>query len=82
MECSITSFVALSTGLIISLGAASACIGIAIMGSSYFEACARQPELANILQTRVFLLAGLIDGAYLVGAAIAVWFAITNPFIQ
>ena len=60
------AFVALAAGLIIGLGAIGACIGIGIMGSKYLEAAARQPELMNALQTKMFLLAGLIDAAFLV----------------
>ena len=55
------AYVALACGLIIGFGAFGACIGIAIMGSKYLEASARQPELINTLQTKMFLLAGLID---------------------
>jgi F-type H+-transporting ATPase subunit c len=55
--------VALAAGLIIGLGAIGACIGIGIMGSKYLESAARQPELMNELQTKMFLLAGLIDAA-------------------
>ena len=39
------AYVALACGLIIGFGAFGACIGIAIMGSKYLEASARQPEL-------------------------------------
>ena len=42
------------------IGAVGACIGIGIMGSKYLESAARQPELMNELQTKMFLLAGLI----------------------
>ena len=58
---SLIGFVALAAGLIIGLGAAGACIGIGIMGSKYLEAAARQPELMGELQTKMFLLVGLID---------------------
>ncbi|AGS06905.1 F0F1 ATP synthase subunit C [Candidatus Profftella armatura] len=75
------SFIALSCGLIIGLGAIGACLGIAIMGGKYLEAAARQPELINVLQTKVFLLAGLIDAAFLIGVGIAMLFAFANPFI-
>ena len=54
----VLGFVALAAGLIIGLGAIGACIGIGIMGGSTFEASARQPELMNALQTKMFLLAG------------------------
>ena len=74
-------FVALAAGLIIGLGAAGACIGIGIMGSRFLEASARQPELMNALQTKMFLLAGLIDAAFLIGVGIAMMFAFANPFV-
>lgn len=50
------AYVALACGLIIGFGAFGACIGIGIMGSKYLEASARQPELINTLQTKMFLL--------------------------
>ena len=77
----ILGLVALASGLIIGLGAIGACIGIGIMGSKYLEASARQPELMNELQTKMFLLAGLIDAAFLIGVGIAMLFAFANPFI-
>ncbi|HEU4622844.1 MAG TPA: F0F1 ATP synthase subunit C [Burkholderiaceae bacterium] len=74
------AFVALACGLIIGLGALGAAIGIAIMGGKYLESAARQPELMNTLQTKMFLLAGLIDAAFLIGVAVALLFAFANPF--
>jgi F-type H+-transporting ATPase subunit c len=76
----IVGFVALACGLIIGLGAVGACIGIGIMGGKFIEASARQPELMNALQTKMFLLAGLIDAAFIIGTGIALWFATANPF--
>ena len=76
----VLGFVALAAGLIIGLGAIGACIGIGLMGGTYIEASARQPELMNALQTKMFLLAGLIDAAFLIGVAIALLFAFANPF--
>ena len=43
----ILSFVALACGLIVSLGAIGASIGIALMGGKFLESSARQPELIN-----------------------------------
>ena len=77
----VLGFVALAAGLIIGLGAIGACIGIGLMGGKYIEASARQPELMNALQTKMFLLAGLIDAAFLIGVGIAMLFAFANPFI-
>ncbi len=75
------AIVALACGIIIGLGALGASIGIAVMGSKYLEASARQPELIDTLQTKMFILAGLIDAAYLIGVGIAMMFAFANPFV-
>ena len=75
------AIVALACGIIIGLGAMGASIGIAIMGYKYLEASARQPELIDTLQTKMFILAGLIDAAYLIGVGIAMMFAFANPFV-
>ncbi|MCF0252883.1 MAG: F0F1 ATP synthase subunit C [Duodenibacillus sp.] len=75
------AMVALTCGMIISLGALGACLGIAVMGSKYLESAARQPELMNALQTKMFLLAGLIDAAFLIGVGVAMMFAFANPFV-
>ena len=77
----IIGFVALASGLIIGLGAAGACIGIGIMGSRFLESSARQPELMNTLQTKMFLLVGLIDAALIIGTGIALWYTTANPFL-
>lgn len=74
------AFVALACGLIIGFGAIGACIGIGVMGGKYIEASARQPELINTLQVKMFLLAGLIDANFLIGVGIAMMFAFANPF--
>ena len=75
-------FVALAAGLIIGLGADGACIGIGIMGSRFLEASARQPELMNTLQTKMFLLVGLIDASFIIGTGIALWYTTANPFLS
>ena len=74
--------VAVAAGLIIGLGAMGACIGIGVMGSKFLEAAARQPELMGELQTKMFLLAGLIDAAFIIGTGIALWFTTANPFLS
>ena len=76
----IIGLVAIAAGLIIGLGAAGACIGI--MGSKYLEAAARQPELMGELQTKMFLLVGLIDAAFIIGTGVALWFTTANPFLS
>ena len=78
----VQSFTAIAAGLIIGLGALGACIGIGIMGSKFLESAARQPELTPMLQGRMFLLAGLIDAAFLIGVGLAMLFAFANPLLS
>ncbi|HEX6571883.1 MAG TPA: F0F1 ATP synthase subunit C [Steroidobacteraceae bacterium] len=77
----VQGYTAIALGLIIGLGAIGACIGIGIMGSKFLESAARQPELIPTLQVRMFLLAGLIDAAFLIGVALAMFFAFANPLL-
>ena len=73
--------VAIAAGLMIGLGALGACVGVGIMASKYLESAARQPELMNVLQTKVFLLLGLIDASFIIGLGIAMYFAFANPLL-
>lgn len=75
------ALVAIACGLIIGLGALGACIGIGVMGGKYLEGAARQPELMDKLQVKMFLLVGLIDAAFLIGVALAMYFAVANPLL-
>jgi F-type H+-transporting ATPase subunit c len=65
----------------VGLGALGACVGVGIMCSRFLEAAARQPELTDSLQGKVFLLLGLIDASYIIGVGIALWFATANPLV-
>ncbi len=52
------------------------------MGSKFLEAAGRQPELIPQLQKFMFLLAGLIDAAFLIGVGIAMFFGFANPLLS
>ena len=69
-------------GLIIGLGALGACVGVGIMCSRFLEGTARQPELMPQLQTKVFLLLGLIDASFIIGVGLAMFFAFANPLLN
>ncbi|MBI3523777.1 MAG: F0F1 ATP synthase subunit C [Betaproteobacteria bacterium] len=77
----IQAYTGIGIGLIIGLGAAGACIGVGIMCSRFLEAAARQPELMNALQAKVFLLLGLIDASFIIGVGLAMLFAFGNPLL-
>ena len=66
----IGGLIAVGCGLIVGLGALGAALGIGILGSKYLESSARQPELMNSLQVKLFIIAGLIDAAFLIGVGI------------
>lgn len=77
----IQAYTGIGIGLIIGLGALGACIGVAIMCAKFLEGAARQPELAPMLQAKVFLLLGLIDASFIIGVGIAMMFAFANPLL-
>ena len=70
----------LAVGHMIGLGAIGSCLGIGVLAAKYLEASARQPELMDSLQTKVFLLVGVLDGAFIIATGIGLWFATANPF--
>jgi len=57
-------------------------LGIGIIIGKFLEAAARQPELIPQLQKFMFLLAGLIDAAFLIGVGIAMFFGFANPLLS
>src|SRR5512139_4182708 len=74
------NLVPLAVGHMIGLGAIGSCLGVGVMASKYLEASARQPELMEPLQGKVFLLVGVLDGAFIIATGIGLWFATANPF--
>ena len=81
MLAMIQAYTSVGIGLMIGLGALGACVGVGIMCSRFLEAAARQPELTDSLQGKVFLLLGLIDASFIIGVGLALWFATGNPLL-
>ena len=46
----------IAAGLVIGLGGAGAAIGFGLLGGKFLESSARQPELTNMLQTKMFIV--------------------------
>lgn len=78
---SVQGLTAIAIGMMVGLGSIGACLGIAIMGAKFLESAARQPELVPMLQGRMFLLAGLIDAAFIIALAVGLLFAFGNPLL-
>jgi len=66
---------------VVAFGALGTAIGFGLLGGRFLEAVARQPELAPQLQTRMFLIAGLLDAVPMIGVGIGLFFIFANPFV-
>ena len=77
----VMSMTVIAAGLLIGLGALGTAIGFALLGGKLIEGAARQPELTGMLQTRMFIVAGLLDAIPIIGVAIALLLIFANPFI-
>ena len=69
-------------GLLIGLGALGTGIGFGLLGGKFHEGASRQPELAPMLMTRMFIVAGLLDAVPIIGVAIALLLIFANPFLK
>lgn len=63
----------IAVSLMLGLGALGTAIGFAILGGKLLEGSARQPELAPMLQGKMFLIAGLLDAVPMIGVGIAMY---------
>ena len=63
----------IAASIMIGLGALGTGIGFALLGGKLLESTARQPELAPQLQTKTFLMAGLLDAVPMIGVGIAMY---------
>ncbi|MDE2296354.1 MAG: F0F1 ATP synthase subunit C [Gammaproteobacteria bacterium] len=77
----VMSATAVAVGLLIGLGAIGTAIGFALLGGKFLESSARQPELTPMLQTKMFIVAGLLDAVPIIGVAIALLLIFANPFL-
>ena len=71
----------IAAALLIGLGALGTAIGFGLLGGKFLEGAARQPEMAPMLQVKMFLVAGLLDAVTMIGVGIALWFTVNSPFL-
>jgi F-type H+-transporting ATPase subunit c len=71
----------LAVGLLIGLGGLGVAIGMGLLGGRFLEGAARQPELAPMLRTQMFLVVGLLDAIAIIGLGIALYFTFVTPGI-
>ncbi|ATD59035.1 MULTISPECIES: F0F1 ATP synthase subunit C [Janthinobacterium] len=77
----VQSMTVLAAAIIIGLAAIGTALGFAILGGKFLEASARQPELMPQLQTKLFVIAGLLDAISMIGVGIALLYTFANPFL-
>ena len=53
-----------------------------LLGGKFLESSARQPELAPMLRTQLFLVVAFLDVIAIIGVAIGLLFTFANPFIN
>ena len=70
-----------AAAIMMGLGGLGAAIGVGLLGGKLLEGSARQPELAPMLQTKMFLVVALLDAVAMIGVGIALFFAFANPFV-
>jgi len=78
----VIGYTALAAAFMIGLGALGVGIGMGLLGGRFLESAARQPELAPMLQTKMFIVVALLDAIAMIGVGIALLFAFANPFVD
>lgn len=63
----------IASSILIGAGALGTAIGFALLGGKLLEGSARQPEQGPALQTKMFLMAGLLDAVPMIGVGVAMY---------
>ena len=77
----IQGMTALAAAIMLGLGAIGTALGFGILGGKFLESSARQPEMIPVLQTKLFIIAGLLDAISMIGVGIALLYTFNNPFL-
>lgn len=75
----ILGMTAIAVALLIGMGALGTAIGFGLLGGKFLEGAARRPEMAPMLQVKMFIVAGLLDAVTMIGVGIALFMLFTNP---
>ncbi|GLP97661.1 F0F1 ATP synthase subunit C [Paraferrimonas sedimenticola] len=75
----VLGFTGIAVAILIGMGALGTAIGFGLLGGKFLEGAARQPEMAPMLQVKMFIVAGLLDAVPMIGVGIALYMLFTNP---
>lgn len=73
---------AIAIGLIFGFGGLGVAIGMGLLGGKFLESSARQPELAPMLRTQLFLVVAFLDVIAIIGVAVAFILLFANPLVN
>lgn len=82
LVASIQSTTILAVAFLIGIGALGTALGFALLGGKFLEGAARQPEMMQQLQVKLFIIAGLLDAISMIGVGVALLFTFANPFMD
>ena len=77
----ISGFTVLAAAIIIAFAALGTALGFGLLGGKFLESAARQPELVSMLQTKLFIIAGLLDAISMIGVGISLLLIFNNPVL-
>ena len=63
----------IAAGIMLAGGALGAGIGLGILGGRFLEGAARQPELAPMLRTQMFVVVALVDALAVIATAMGLY---------
>ena len=63
----------IAAAIMIAGGGFGIAIGMGILGGKFLEGAARQPELAPMLMTQMFIVVGLLDAMAVIGVAMGLY---------
>ena len=72
----------IAVSILIGMGALGTAIGFGLLGGRFLEGSARQPEMAPMLQVKMFIVAGLLDAVTMIGVGIGLFLLFANPFLS
>ena len=77
----ILGMTAIAASILIGMGAMGTAIGFGLLGGRFLEGAARQPEMAQMLQIKLFIVAVLFDAVPMIADCIALFVVFATPFI-
>ncbi len=78
----VSGMTVIAAAIIIGFAALGTALGFGLLGGKFLESSARQPELVSMLQTKLFIIAALLDAVSMIGVGIALLLLFSNPLLS